>query len=376
MSKISIKPSSTGTGTFTIEAPNSNYNRNFMLPDESGVVITNNRQLSFRNKIINGNFDIWQRGTSQTTIGYGSADRWVCGNVGTTKTASQQSFALGQTDVPGNPKYYMRHEITSVAGANNECRVVQKIESVLTLTGKQATLSFWAKANSNKNIAIEFVQSFGTGGTPSTAITGIGSQLVALTTSWKQYTITVNIPSITGKTIGTNGDDSLSVHFWFDAGSSLASRTANLGQQSGTFDIAQVQLEEGSVATPFEERPIGVELALCQRYYEKSYLLDTYPGTVGGLGAMSSAILTTYLLHSPTTRFITRKRGIPSVSIYSPNSGEVSKVAEYTTASTLSGNKVVQATSISQCAFNVSFSSSSGTVGNTCQWQWTADAEL
>ena len=54
---------------------------------------------------------------------------------------------------------------------------------------------------------------------------------------------------------------------FFDAGSNYNSRTDSLGQQSGTFDIAQVQLEEGSVATPFEVRPIGTELALCQRYY-------------------------------------------------------------------------------------------------------------
>ena len=68
--------------------------------------------------------------------------------------------------------------------------------------------------------------------------------------------------------MGTNGDHLLQLIFWFDAGSSFNSRTNSLGQQSGTFDIAQVQLEQGSLATPFEHRPIGMELALCQRYYQ------------------------------------------------------------------------------------------------------------
>lgn len=222
----------------------------------------------FRNKIINGNFDIWQRGTSQTSSGYGSADRWACFNVGSTKTASRQEFALGQTDVPNNPKYFMRHVVTSVAGASNYVILPQNIEGVGTLAGQTATLSFWAKADASKNIAVEFRQWFGTGGSPSSPVEGIGSQLVALTTSWTKYTITVDIPSVSGKTLGTNGNDYLSFIFWFDAGSDWNSRTASLGQQSGTFDIAQVQIEEGSAATPFEMRPIGTEFGLCERYYQ------------------------------------------------------------------------------------------------------------
>ena len=183
MSKISIKPSATGTGTYTIEAPAGNLSKTLTLPDEDGVLLSNNRQLSFRNKIINGNFDIWQRGTSQTSSGYGSADRWPCTNVGTTKIASQQIFTVGQTEVPGNPKYFIRHNVTSVPGASNYAIMLQRIESVLTLSGKKATLSFWAKADSIKNIAIELYQHFGTGGSPSSLISGIGSQLVELTTS-------------------------------------------------------------------------------------------------------------------------------------------------------------------------------------------------
>lgn len=232
---------------------------------------------SFRNKLINGGFDIWQRGTSQTSSGYGSDDRWANGNAGSTKTHSQETFTLGQTDVDGCPRYYSRTVVTSAAGTANYVIKTQRIEGVRTLAGKTVTLSFYAKADASKNIAVEFLQEFGTGGTPSAAVTGIGSQKVALTSLWQRFSVTVSIPSIGGKTLGTDNNDYLGLLFWFDAGSDYNARTGSLGQQSGTFDIAQVQIEEGSVATPFEQRPIGLELSLCQRYYAVgSGRLSTY----------------------------------------------------------------------------------------------------
>lgn len=230
-----------------------------------GKVSLDSRQRG--NVLINGGFDVWQRGTSQTSGGYGSDDRWLNQNIGSTKTHSRQAFALGQTDVPGNPKYFSRTVVSSVAGANNICLKQQRIEGVSTLAGETATLSFYAKADAAKNIAIELIQYFGTGGAPSASVATIGSQLIALTTAWQRFSVTVNIPSIAGKTLGTDGNDTLQVNFWFDAGSNLSARAANLGQQSGTFDIANVQLEKGSVATEFEKKTYAEELLACQRYY-------------------------------------------------------------------------------------------------------------
>ena len=219
-----------------------------------------------RNAIINGNFDIWQRGTSFTGSEYG-ADRWGSGRVGTTHTATRQAFTPGQTDVPNNPAYYIRTVVSSVAGAGNYDHLLQLIESVRTLSGQQVTVSFWAKADSTKNISVELSQSFGTGGSPSAAVNTIGVTKVSIGTSWQKVTVTANVPSISGKTLGTDGNDYLGLFIWFDAGSTFNSRTDTLGQQSGTFEIAQVQVEPGPVATPFERRPQQVELALCQRYF-------------------------------------------------------------------------------------------------------------
>ena len=221
----------------------------------------------FRNAIINGNFDIWQRGTSFTGSEYG-ADRWYQVRVGTTHTGTRQSFTLGQTAVPGEPKYFCRTVVTSVAGAANQSLLQQRIEDVRTFAGQQVTVSFWAKVDATKNISVEFAQVFGSGGTPSALVPAIGTTKVSIGTSWQKVTVTATVPSISGKTLGTSNDSTLNLNLWFDAGSSFNSRTDTLGQQSGTFDIAQVQIEAGPVATPFERRPIGTELELCLRYYQ------------------------------------------------------------------------------------------------------------
>ena len=246
--------------------------------------INNGPLAGMRNAIINGNFDIWQRGTSFTALEYG-ADRWVHARIGTTQTATRQSFTVGQTAVPNEPTYFCRTVVTSVAGAGNFCNLIQRIEDVRSFAGQQVTISFWAKADATKNIAVDLVQYFGTGGSPSASVDSIGSTKVSIGTTFQKVTITTTLPSISGKTLGSNNDHSLILSIFFDAGSDFNARTDSLGQQSGTFEIAQVQVEPGPVATPFERRPIGTELALCQRYY---YTLSGAPASRTENGAAST----------------------------------------------------------------------------------------
>lgn len=231
-----------------------------------------NKLLQMRkNVIINGDFDVWQRNISQTVDGYGSDDRWLNNNLGTTKVASRQTFILGQTDVPNNPKYYSRTVVTSVPAASNYSTKAQKIEGVRTFAGETITLSFYAKADASKNIAIEIRQIFGTGGAPSADVDAIGVTTINLITTWQKFTTTITVPSISGKTIGTDNNDYFQLGFWLDGGTDYDARNNSLGQQSGTFDIAQIQIESGDTATDFERRSYGEELALCQRYYQLIY---------------------------------------------------------------------------------------------------------
>lgn len=241
---------------------------------------TPNTPFSFRNKIINGNFDIWQRGVSQTTSGYGSDDRWTNVIVSSTATFSRQSFALYDASAPQGSTYFARTVVTTAGTATSACNKTQRIEGVRTLAGKTVTVSFWAKADASRNIAVDLFQYFGSGGSPSSTVEGIGATKVGVTNSWQKFTLSATLPTLSGKTLGTDGKDCLALRIWFDAGSNYNTQTASLGNQSGTFDISQVQVEEGVVATPFEQRPIGLEYELCKRYYQEVF---TGGPTGGGL---------------------------------------------------------------------------------------------
>ena len=258
-----------------------------------------------KNLIINGDFSVWQRGTSSTALGYKADDRWFTAGNGNTVTFSRQDFTLGQTDVPNNPKYFSRTVVTSVAGASNFTSKYQAIEGVVNTSGKEVTLSFWAKADSAKNIATEFFQSFGTGGSPSAQVLGINVVTHALTTSWQKFTVTATIPSVSGKTLGTSGSDQLGVDFWFDAGSDFDARTNSLGRQSGTFDIANVQLEFGDTATEFEYVSPADQEARCKRYFERRHYATS--SIAGILQAISTTVAWGPLDFSP-------KRTVPAIT--------------------------------------------------------------
>ena len=207
-----------------------------------------------KNYIINGNFDIWQRGTSFTATGY-TADRWyaIASGTGTT-TISQQSFTLGQTDVPNEPKYYLR--IAKSSGATSGDYLSSKNESVRTFAGQASVISFYAKASAATTLTPTIRQNFGTGGSPS-SVNDVVKSDISVTTSWQKFTITHTFDSISGKTLGTNNNDHIELFF-------------NIQNAAGdSIDFAQFQWEKGSVATDFEVRPIGEELNLCARYYQK-----------------------------------------------------------------------------------------------------------
>lgn len=216
--------------------------------------------IGYKNKLINGNFDFWQRGTSATytTSVNTVADRWqylTDGTLNTGTVISRQTFTNGQTDVPNEPTYFMQVAYTSVNTPSNYIR--QRIENVSTLNGEVVTLSFWARVTSGTlACSAQFQQEFGTGGSPSAGIYGIGSTNFTFTTTWQQFTMTTTIPSISGKTLGSNNNSALNAAIIFPASG------------SATVQIAQCQVEVGSVATSFDTRPLGIELLMCQRYFQ------------------------------------------------------------------------------------------------------------
>jgi hypothetical protein len=233
-----------------------------------------------KNKIINGNFGVAQRGTSITMAQNGyNLDRWTA-SVATafpTGTITQQTMTAGNTIAGYEFANYARINPT-VANGCTAWQWTQKIEDVRVFAGVAATVSFWAKADASCTATIDINQNFGSGG--SATVTAMAAQNIALTTAWTRFTFTATFPSISGKTIGTGS--SVDVRFSLPLSSGVI--------RLGTYDIAGVQLEYGSKATPFQTASGGspqAELAMCQRYYHR-FNLNSGSYSRAGVGTASS----------------------------------------------------------------------------------------
>jgi len=234
----------------------------------------------FKNAIINGDFRINQRGfTSTTTNNTYGHDRWRLSFTGGTNTYSTQTFTVGTSLGEYQPEKYARIISSGQSAAGDFTIFQQQIEDVRTFAGGTVTVSFWAKAATSTaatpaKMAIDLEQLFGSGGSPSSSVVTYAGQ-ATLTTSWQRYSVTVAVPSISGKTIGTNANtSSIVLNMWLSSGSTFNARNGTLGIQSNTFDIWGVQVERGGYATAFEERPLAQELATCKRYYNRYLSAD------------------------------------------------------------------------------------------------------
>jgi hypothetical protein len=271
-----------------------------------------------KNAIINGAFNVWQRGTSFSNPANGSylADRWTMYNGGTptTYSYSQQAFTAGTAPVAGyEGTYFMRSSITTV-GSNTAFLVFQKIEDVRTYAGNAVTVSFWAKADSARSVAVSLQQSFGSGGSGDVNFT---AGTASVTTSWTRFTYTVSLTSISGKTIGTGS--SLNLIFTPPSASGMS------------FDLWGVQVEAGSVATAFQTATgtIQGELAAC-RYYYIRYASDgnTNFDLIGPFGSAASAT-TVYIPYNNPMRVVPSAVDYANLRL-ADNSGGVPAISNIT----------------------------------------------
>ena len=259
--------------------------------DTTGATVTGLPAKS--NIILNGGFDIWQRQISftSTSVNEYSADRWRTeGNIHNT-TISRQSFTFGQTDVPNYPTYFCRIASSSTVASGQYWGFQQRVERPQFMSGSgEYTLSFWVKASAPVSAG---AFTFGIA-----SMTQVSAP--ALTTSWQKVTATRTIAS---------------------SGSYVSIYIVRLGEGQGniTVDIADVQLEIGSVANSFERRNVAEELALCQRYYEKSNNFNNYPGVgsfdASGMYLSRDGTASAVSRYNPVS-FAVRKRAAPTMTIY------------------------------------------------------------
>jgi len=306
-----------------------------------------------KNLIINGNFDVWQRGTSFTGADDWTADRWLIHANGTSPSTTRQTFTPGQTDVPNFPNYYLRYNAGTSPSAVGE--VNQRIEDVTVLGGQEITFTIWAKAASGTpNLGLAIIQNFGSGGS-TTNVQLDNATLWTLSTSWQKFTHTITIDSISGKTVG--------------AGSYTQFRI-KMAQDAINKDVAQVQVERGAVSTTFEHNTFGQELLACQRYFEKSYNTTDVPGVASLVpGFAYSTNNGNVLTQSPGAVFKVTKRSNPTIVVYNGVTGASGKAYRTSDAS----SQTVTVSHVGQSAIgylNVP-SSENGYI-----YHYTADSEL
>jgi hypothetical protein len=207
------------------------------------------------------------------------------------------------------------------------------------------TVSFWVRASLTGTFGGAINTNFGANAYPFT-------YTINSANTWEYKTISIAGPTTGGTTDWpVNNTSGLRLNFSLGAGSTLlgtagawaavdrfsATGSTNLIATNGaTFYITGVQLEAGSVATPFERRDYGRELIMCQRYYAKSYPLATAPGTASALGGFDvySPVAGTGVWYAPV-RFPVEMRAAPTVTAYDSTgaSGFVFKGANGKTAS-------------------------------------------
>jgi hypothetical protein len=283
-----------------------------------------------KNKIINGDFTINQRGFSSVTSSQYGFDRWNYIVGGGTTTYSAQTFTVGAAPVAGyEAKNFARLAATGQAGASDYVALQQRIENVRTFAGQTATVSFWAKASTGTPLlGITLEQNFGAGGS---SVVTTSSATFAITTSWVRYSKTISVPSISGKTVGTS--DFLACVIFQSVGATIAAAGyPNTGIQNATIDYWGVQVEYGSKATPFQTATgtIQGELSSCMRYFQKSYEQATNPATATAINAIVifQQANVAYGSYAAGIKLPVVMRTSPTYTVYSPVDGTTSVMCD------------------------------------------------
>jgi hypothetical protein len=266
----------------------------------NGMTPTAQSLQGFRNRILNGNMLIDQRNngasvTQDTTVRY-TLDRWWCFGSVTSKFTVQQN--AGSVTPPAGFTNYLGVTSSSAyaVGAGEIYQIAQRIEGFNfadlawgSASAQTITLSFWVRSSLTGTFGGALRNSDANRSYPF-------SYTISAANTWEYKTIT-----IAGDTTGTwvtNNGIGCNVYFSLGTGSTFSGTagswsannfvtstgaTSVVGTNGATFFLTGVQLEAGSVATPFERRDYGRELAMCQRYYERqsARTFVTYvPGTI------------------------------------------------------------------------------------------------
>ena len=381
----SLEIQSAGTTKLTIGSTSVD------IPAIASVTSINGGQVGgSRNKIINGAMEINQRGTAAVAAdGAMISDRWKEIEAGGGNMTCQVV-----ADAPAS----FRNSIKAIASTADDCsqaadeyRILHMIEgnNVVNLYygnsgAKTTTLSFWVKSSLTGNFPVGLENS-------ASNRTHVKQYTINSADTWEKKSVTF-VGDETGTWLITNGIG-LKVSFVLGAGSNYTgtidswqgsrlyrgdSSVQFMATVNATYFVTGVQLEVGSTATDFEYRNFGEELALCQRYYEKSYDYDVAVGatTYIGMHLMGgnvAATAGTSHISGPTIPFQVPKRDNPTIVAYD-QAGNSGKCQRFQLGNHNTDNQDITVQSIGTNNFRYITSGSSNSTGT--QAHFTADSEL
>ena len=252
----------------------------------------------FRNKLINADFNIYQRSLDAGDVVIGGAsngyvhDRWRVHTTGGISCTASRLTTVGDIY-----RSYGRFVFSGGGAAGSNVR--QRVEGVRTLAGKRVTVSGYIGSSVDQSVSIELTQFFGSGGSPSGAVvTSLGSvALVATGGPNTLFSLTVDLPSIAGKTMGTNLDDFLELAIINGAANGLTLYLTNISLVAGDATREANDL--------FEYRPAAVEVALCHRYYQRFRHVIDVLNYAGGYSDYQAGRLLAVMRTTPSASRVT-----------------------------------------------------------------------
>lgn len=246
-----------------------------------------------RNKISNGLLRINQRAGLMTS-GF-IADMFGLiqsqGGGGAVSTGSVQPFSPGLAGViPGDTDNYLRivlGALGALSGSVNYVGLTHKIENVRTLAGQLATCTFYMRSPLGpRTISLNMRQRAGSGGTiDGSALRFISDAKLLIGTSWARYDVLLNIPALTGATLGPGSNLDVTWMFSYQ-GANEGLDPTGMQSNAGEIHLARPSLVAGDARNdpdPFAERPAALEELICRRFCEKGYAYGSVAGTGGNI---------------------------------------------------------------------------------------------
>ena len=315
-----------------------------------------------RNRIINGDMRVAQRPAvlPSASYQYGQVDRHMVAIVGGSGFAGSITQWTGLSGVASG--YACGVNASWTAGNFN---LQHRIEAAncIDLNSKTITISCKVYQNTggarNFKISVVKANSLDNHSAQTSLFTSGNFSVPSGATTPLSYTVTL------GASDASNG---IAIYVLdADAANTVVSKL---------YLVGELQIEVGSVATTFEQRPIGLELSLCQRYYEKSFPQATVPALnagVGGAFQFVQIVAAASSQQAAPVQYVVTKRSIPNVNFFNPLAAN--SLARNNSVAADCSTTTIQLSS--ERGFGVNSTQAAGSnVGNTNILHYTADAEL